>query len=126
MSGGGGGGGDNWRPKPGVTPTNTGGGTGGGGGGAPSPCDIIETTTLNSPNRTVISTLRIGDVLDVVFQSGPPQRLIAQQTVGAIAGSITSPSMMQIIQCITTHQVDYVAEVVSIRGAVCQVTVRVK
>lgn len=125
MSGGGGGGND-WRPRPVVIPSNGGGGAEGAEGGTPNPCDISEITNLNSPNRTVISTLRIGDILDIVFQSGPPQRLVAQQTLGAIAGSITSPSMMQIIQCITIHQIDYVAEVVGIRGAVCQVKVRVK
>src|ERR1700693_3812498 len=103
MSGGGGGG--DWRPEPKPPPERKERDVGGGGGkgkvgGSPSdPCNIIETTSLNSVVRTVLTTLRVGDVLDVVFIPGPPQRLVAQAS-GSIAGSITSPSMPQIIQCI--------------------------
>ena len=68
--------------------------------------------------------MRAGDVLDVMFQSGPPQRLLAQQPSGTVAGSITSPSMLQIIQCITQTGIHYVAEVLSVRGAICKVRVR--
>jgi hypothetical protein len=123
MSGSGGGGGDTWCPTP-VTPTKPTGG--GGGGGEPDPCALVEVTNLNSPNRAVLAALRPGDLLNVVFQAGPPQQLLAQQIAGAIAGSITSPSMLQIIQCITTRGVSYVAEVISVRGAICQVRVRMQ
>ena len=125
MSGSGGGGSDTWRPTP-ITPNKPTGGDGGGGGGEPDPCALVEVTNLNSPNRAVLATLRQGDLLEVVFQAGPPQRLLAQQPTGAIAGSITSPSMLQIIQCITTRGVSYVAEVLSVRGAICQVRVQVQ
>jgi hypothetical protein len=67
--------------------------------------------------------LRIGDVLDVVFQPGPPQLLLAQTSAGAIAGSITSPSQLQIIDCINTRGVRYEAAVVVVRGAVVQVRI---
>jgi hypothetical protein len=119
---GGGGGGDTWRPEPKPTPRPKGGG--GGENVPPDPCNIVETTTLNSPNRTVVTTLRTGDLLTVVFQAGPPQRLVAEHSSGATAGSITSPSMLQIIQCITQGGHGYVAEVLSVRGAICQVRVR--
>jgi hypothetical protein len=100
-------------------------GSGGGGGGAtPDPCNIKERTTLNSVNRTAISGLREGDRLKVVFEAGPPQRLVAMTAANAVAGSITSPSMPQIIQCITQGGVEYEAEVLSVRGAVCQVQVQ--
>jgi hypothetical protein len=89
----------------------------------PDHCNIVETTNLNSVDRTVLATLRIGDVLSVVFLPGPPQRLVAQ-SAGRIAGSITSPSMPQIIQCITQGGHSYEAEIVSIRGALCRVEVR--
>lgn len=119
-----GGGGDTWRPEPKPAPKPKGDGDGGGGGVPPDPCNIVETTTLNSPNRTVVTTLRTGDLLTVVFQAGPPQRLVAEQSPGVIAGSITSPTMLQIIQCITQGGHAYVAEVLSVRGAICQVRVR--
>lgn len=125
---GGGGSDDTWRPdvKPVPGPKGSKGGSGKGGGGQADPCNIVETTTLNSANRTVVSTLRVGDLLDVVFQPGPPQRLVAEKSPNVIAGSITSPAMLQIIQCIVQGGNQYVAEVQSIRGAVCQVKVQRK
>lgn len=119
MSGGGGGGGA-WRPevKPSPGPS-----TGAGGGTVttpPAPCNIVETAVLNSPDRTVLASLRPGDVLDVVFLPGPPQRLVAQASQG-IAGSITSTSMPQIIQCMTQGGYSYVADVMTVHGGICQV-----
>jgi hypothetical protein len=127
MSGGGGDGkGDSWReePKPTSKPKRDREGKGGGGGELPTaPCNIHQTTALNSPNRTVITGLRTGDILDVVFQPGPPQKLLANTSSGATAGSITSSLMPQIIRCIQDGY-SYVAEVVSVQGAVCQVQIR--
>jgi hypothetical protein len=122
MSGSGGGNSDHdWRETP-RRPEQT---TGGGGppSGVPGDCDITEDTILNSVDRTVLATLRVGDLLDVVFEPGPPQRLIARTSGGATAGSITSPSMLRLIQCIRTG-VQYVAEVTAIRGAQCHVRIR--
>lgn len=126
MSGGSGGGGGEWRPP--ATPTPKSGADKDGGGGKPpkDPCNIIETTTLNSPVAAVIATLRAGDLLAVVFQPGPPQRLVAEQSPGVIAGSITSPSMLQIIQCIRNEGVEYQAEVISVKGAICQIRIQPK
>jgi hypothetical protein len=124
--GGGGGGNDNWRPQPRPAPERpqpAAGGQDGGGAAGEDPCNIVERTPLNSPNSTVLATLRVGDILNVVYVPGPPQRLVAEQSHGVIAGSITSPSMLQIIQCIQRGYA-YVAEVMSIRGAICEVTVR--
>ncbi len=121
MSGSGGGG--EWRPNP-RAPTRPQPGTAGAGSGAvvPDVCNISEVTSLNSANRTVLATLRADDVLDVVFQTGPPQRLVAQTAQKAIAGSITSASMLQIIQCIQSG-VSYQAVVLSVRGAQCQIRI---
>jgi hypothetical protein len=118
---------DSWRPevKPTPVPSSGAGGAPGGAGVAPQdPCNIVEATILNSPDRTVISTLRAGDVLEVAFLSGPPQRLVARTQNGAIAGSITSPSMPQIIQCITQRNVAYVADVTAVTGGMCAVSIR--
>jgi hypothetical protein len=126
MSGSGGGGGndDTWRPTSKPVPRPKGGAGDGGREPPPDPCNITENTTLNSPDRTVLASLRVGDMLTVVFQPGPPRRLVAEQSPGVVAGSITSPSMLQIIQCISRDGHAYVAEVLSIRGAICQVRVR--
>jgi hypothetical protein len=126
MSGGGGGGGDTWRPEPTPVVRKSGLGEQGGGERPSTPCDLVENTTLNSPVRAVIATLRVGDVLDVTLDPGPPQRLLAQRGNGDIAGSITSPSMLQLIRCITRGNYSYEAEVLSIRGAICQVQIRPK
>ncbi len=123
---GGGGGGDAWRPEPKpVVPKSDDVQQGGGSTRPSGACDLIENTTLNSPNRTVIATLRQGDLLDVHLDSGPPQKLLALTLTGSTAGSITSPSMLQIITCIKAGHA-YQAEVLSIRGAVCQIQIRPK
>jgi len=122
MSGSGSGGND-WRPEP-AKPTSKpkGGDQGAGEKAPPDPCNITEVTTLNSVNRNVVAGLRPNDRLAVVFQVGPPQRLVAQTQAGATAGSITSPSMLQIIQCIQAGH-NYEAVVLSVRGAQCQVRI---
>jgi hypothetical protein len=112
MSGGGSSSSSDWRPAPQT------------GSGQSDPCAIVELTVLNSPDRSVLATLAAGTLLDVVYQAGPPQQLLAQ-IHGQTAGSITSPSMLQIIRCIGQGRV-YVAEVVTVRGAICQVTVRAR
>jgi hypothetical protein len=88
----------------------------------PNPCNITEVTNLNSVNRNVVAGLRPNDRLGVVFQAGPPQRLVAESQPGVIAGSITSPSMLQIIQCIQAGHT-YDAVVLSVRGAQCHVRI---
>ena len=115
MSGSGGGGGGDWRPEP-IKPASKPKGEreGEGQGTFPDPCNITEVTTLNSVNRNVLAGLRPNDQLSVVFQGGPPQRLVAQTQAGATAGSITSSSMLQIIQCIQAGH-SYDAVVLSVR-----------
>lgn len=123
MTGGGGGGGD-WRPEPRVpVPAQGGDGIGGGGIGPGNPCAIDELTQLNSVSPVALRNVSPGSVLDVVFLVGPPQRLVVQDGAGQIVGSITSRSMLQIIECIQGGR-RYVAEVVSIQGGSCQVRVR--
>lgn len=115
----GGGGRSDWtetrRPPP--------AGSGGGGGTGVDPCDIVSLTNLNSPNPAVVPTLRPGDVLDVRLQAGPPRVLQARTAAGQVAGSITSPEMPRIIDCIR-QGVIFVADVVTVRGGVCQVRIR--
>ena len=114
MSGGGGGGGDDWR-KP-DRPTV-------GDGGPEDPCNIIEVTNINSVDRVVASSLSEGDDLFLEYEPGPPQRLVVKTLTGAILGSITSPSMLQLIQCIIAGNA-YVAVVLVVRGAQVQVRIQ--
>jgi hypothetical protein len=123
MSGGGGGGGD-WRPEPKAPIRGSASGGGGGGGiGSDDPCSIDEVTSLNSVSPAALRATRPGTVLEVSFVSGPPQRLVAQDSTGQIVGSITSRSMLQIIECIQGGR-QYVAEVLAIQGGSCQVRVK--
>jgi hypothetical protein len=122
MSGSGGGGGsDDWRPI--STPVPPGGGaTGGAGGGAgaPNPCIFTEVAILSSPNSQVIGGLSIGSVLSVVLQQAPLRVVV--MTGSAIAGSITSARLADIIQCIRAGQ-QYEAKVTQINGGAVTVEV---
>lgn len=118
---GGGGGDDTWRPTA-VGPLGGGGGGGAGGGGGDDPCDIHEVTTINSPNRAALAGMRAGDILVLELDMGPPRRLLARAADGQIAGSITSRSLAQLIRCMQGG-VAYGLEVLSLRGAVCQVRI---
>lgn len=110
---GGGGGDDTWRqttrrkkPK----------------GADDDPCAIEEITTINSPDRAVLVLVRVGGDLDLILDRGPPRRLLARTPGGQTAGSITSPSLAQLIPCIQ-NGVSYGLQVLSLRGAVCQVRI---
>lgn len=104
-------------------PTSPGGGDGGGGGGPDAdPCDIVSLTNLNSPDAAVVGTLRPGDVLEVRLRAGPPRLLLAETGAGRIVGSITSAAMPRIIACIQKGET-YVADVVTVRGGICQVRI---
>jgi hypothetical protein len=97
---------------------------GGDGGGAPSDdCDIRERTRLNSPDRTVLSSMRIGDVLRLRLENGPPVVLLADDARGRPAGSITSPMLPQIVQCMRRGRT-YEAEVQALNGAICEIQIR--
>jgi len=61
-------------------------------------------------------------ILAVGYLPGPPRQLLAQYN-GSTAGSITSPSMLQIINCISQGR-SYDAVVLSMRGAICEVRIQ--
>ena len=123
MSGSGGGGGSTPRNRDQPSGLLEHGGTSSQEGDAPlDPCDITEDTTLNSPNRTVLTTLRDGDVLAIELQDG--RRLLAKH--GAqVAGSVTSASHARILQCMQQGR-DYEAVVLSVQGGACRVRLRPK
>lgn len=97
-----------------------------GSGGAVSavPCaNLFVQTVLTSPNPSVIGTLQVGDVLDLKVM--PPGSLVAVTNSGAIAGSIVSANLSQLIVCIQSGT-QFIALVLSILGGACDVQVRPK
>ena len=114
------------RPTPKAVKPKTGKGSEGGGtGGGAGACNIIERTKINSPDPTVKSTLRVNDVLGVVYDPGPPKRLLVRTSAGSTLGSITSPSMPQLIQCIINGY-EYEAIVLGLTGGMVEVQVQPK
>jgi hypothetical protein len=62
----------------------------GGGDGAADPCDIAEIVPLNSPRPPVVSTLALGQVLNVILsRTGSNPVLDVVTTAGAKAGALT-------------------------------------
>jgi len=121
MSGGGNSG--DWRPEPKAPSREPKDGDIGGDVVSGDPCVIDEVTSLNSVSPAGLRNARPRVLLNVVFLAGPPQRLVAQDYTGQTVGSITSRSMLQIIECIQSGR-QYVAEVLSIQGGSCQIRVK--
>jgi hypothetical protein len=96
-------------------------------GGAGFDCStLVERTYLNSPVAAVVSSLMVGDVLDVQLQTGSPApSLLAVHSSGATAGSLTPPRLPQIIDCIQ-QGFTYVAVVQQINGGQVTVEIRAK
>ena len=123
MSGSGGGGSSTSRNRDQPSGLPEHGGTSGQDGSASrDPCDITEVTTLNSPDRTVLATLRDADVLVIQLQDG--RRLLAKHG-DRVAGSVTSASHARILQCMRQGR-EYEAVVLSVRGGACQVRLQPK
>ena len=94
------------------------------GGTAGDPCNVVETTRLNSPDKGVLVTLREGDVLEIKLREEAPRRLLAKRG-NNVAGSITSPKHSQIVQCIREGR-EYEAVVRSVRSGACEVRIQPK
>jgi hypothetical protein len=119
--GGGGGDGNSWRPVSSVpTPKDVTDDEGASGGGGPNPCMFTELAVLASPNAQVIGNLVVGSVLTVVLQENPLRVVALHQ--GAIAGSITSARLADIIECIRRGQI-YAARVTAINGGIVRVEI---
>jgi hypothetical protein len=112
------------RPKPQPIQRPKGAGKGDGAGSPPpDPCNIVENTIVNSPDRTVLRTVRVNDVLSVRLSPGPPIQLLVETSAGAVLGSLTSASVPQLVNCIGSG-FSYSAIVTSIQGGVCNVQIQ--
>ena len=115
MSGGSGGGSgfDNWRK-----PDAVGGDTNGG-----DKCAIYETIVLASPVPNVVASLVVGEILAVVLETNPRNRVVVQNGNQLVAGAITSVRLVDLIECIQAGS-EYVGQVISIAGGRVEVEIR--
>ena len=121
--------GNDIQPREPAKPVGEKGGSGAGGGGqvpdSGDPCSIVEKTFVNSPNRNVAGTVRVNDVLVVRFRPGPPSVLEVVAQGGAVLGSLTPPSMPQLMACSRSGR-SYAATVTSIQGGRVEVRIEPK
>lgn len=100
----------------------------GGGGSGTNICGSLDIETiLNSPVEKVVEGLKRGAELQVeVLKKGPVSTLIAKDGQGRIAGSLTPPSLITIINCIEKG-FNYVAIILEdVDGGVIRVRIRGK
>lgn len=102
---------------------SSGSGGGGVGGGAVDPCAISQTAPINSPKPAVVSTISVGDVLDVVLTGVAPHRVLEVRVPGgAAAGSLTHRGHLSLVDCIDKGNT-YRAEVIQRTGGAVVVRV---
>lgn len=92
-------------------------------GGGADPCVLEDVTTLNSASLIGLRTVRVGDDLEVAFIEGPPRKLVVLDQKNQVLGTITSRSMLQIMECIQAGR-SYRAYVLAVNGGACQVRIR--
>ena len=81
---------------------------------------IMEKTILNSPVPEVVSTLKTGDILNVLLRE---RSLVAVTEDNVVAGALTPPILPKIVECISEGY-EYIAIVQSITGGRCIVEIR--
>jgi hypothetical protein len=86
---------------------------------------LSQQTTLNSPNRTVLSQVTKGTVLDVAVNKTGKAVTIEALFNGQVAGTITASIIQSLAECMEKGY-EYVAEVIDIQGGACRVHVRAK
>ena len=101
----------------------------GGGTWIDQPGDSCETlsqqTTLNSPNRAVLSQINKGTVLDVSVNKTGKAVTVEALFNGQVAGTITSSIIQRLAECMEKGY-QYVAEVIDVQGGACRVQIRGK
>src|SRR5690349_9995251 len=90
-----------------------------------TPCaNLVINTQIATPIPGVVSTLKKGDILEVSVASATgPINLITSK--GKLAGSILSRNQARLLSCINSGT-EFVAEVISVKGAHCEVQIRAK
>lgn len=102
-----------------------GGGSGGDYGGGSQPDEPYDCERLrfeapvHSPVAALVSTLAVGDVLDVQLEPAPARRVVVM-TGGSVVGSMVD-HLPQLIHCLQIRA--FTATVISISGSVVRVRV---
>ena len=87
---------------------------------------LAQQTTLNSPNRAVVSRLQKGDLLDVRVTKVGKGVVVEALRNGQVAGSITSSIIQRLAECVEKGY-EYVAEVIDdVQGGACRIHVHLK
>lgn len=85
---------------------------------------VVISTQLSSPKDDVVSSLKVGDVLQVGVQTiGGNQTIVVALYEGQVAGGITSPESNRLKQCMQEGNT-YTAEVTEINAGQVKVKVR--
>ncbi len=106
----------------------SGGGGGGGGGGGPvidiTPCERVKfEVQLTSPQPTVVATISVGEVLDVVLTPRQAVLVIEAQKNGVAVGGIAGLDAARLRACLTDGH-PFKATVLAVNGG--QVRVKVE
>ncbi|SKB08158.1 hypothetical protein SAMN02745166_04868 [Prosthecobacter debontii] len=86
---------------------------------------FFERVQLSSPVSTVVSNLKVGDVLEVRLSTSGGVAVLEAVYLGATAGSLIVKKMGSLISCIKSG-VQYIAKVVSNTGGLIRVEIRPK
>ncbi len=101
------------------------GGDGGPGGRRTSDvsCELLAfRAQLTSPKPEVVSTLSVGDILEVVVDSMNGQMVVKAVFEGQVAGGLAGPDVIRLRECIDQDHA-YQAEVESVNGGQVRVSV---
>jgi siroheme synthase (precorrin-2 oxidase/ferrochelatase) len=87
---------------------------------------LTQHTTLNSPDKAVLASVKKGDELVIAIKTVGNAIVVQALHKGKVAGSITSSIIQKLAECVEQGY-EYVAEVTEeVRGGVCKVRVHVK
>ncbi len=104
--------------------SGSGGGGGGGGGSQPSACETLRfDAQLVSTQPAVVSTLHLGNVLDVALAVLKGQTIVQVLSNGQVVGGLTGLDANRLRVCIEDGH-DFKATVLTVNGG--QVRVRVE
>ena len=87
---------------------------------------LAQSTTLNSPNKTVLANVKKGDRLEIRIQQSGKALIVEALHRGQVAGTITSSIIQRLAECIQ-QGFQYEAEVTDeVKGGACRVHVHAK
>jgi hypothetical protein len=83
-------------------------------------CSLVELSLLN---RSALSVVNVGEVLNIEHRRGPPEFLVVITKDGRALGAIISPSTQSLMRNIAEGRANYVARVLQVSGLTCKVEV---